>query len=37
MTSDPQFDSIRPYIGSEIPEAVERLSQAEEFLQLFLI
>lgn len=35
MTSDPQFDSIRPYIGSEIPEAVERLGQAEEFLQLF--
>ena len=35
MTSDSQFNSIRPYIGEEIPAAVERLSQAEEFLALF--
>ena len=36
MTSDSQFNAIRPYIGEEIPAAVERLSQAEEFLTLFL-
>lgn len=36
MTSDSQFNAIRPYIGEEIPAAVERLSQAEEFLALFL-
>ena len=35
MTSDTQFKSIRPYIGEEIPAAVERLRQAEEFLDLF--
>lgn len=35
MTSDSQFDSIRPYLGPEIPAAVERLCQAEEFLILF--
>ena len=35
MTSDSQFNSIRPYMGEEIPAAVERLSQAEEFLALF--
>ena len=35
MTSDSQFNAIRPYIGEEIPAAVERLSQAEEFLTLF--
>ena len=35
MTSDSQFNAIRPYIGEEIPAAVERLSQAEEFLALF--
>ena len=35
MTSDSQFNAIRPYMGEEIPAAVERLSQAEEFLTLF--
>lgn len=35
MTSDTVFKSIRPYIGEEIPAAVERLRQAEEFLALF--
>jgi len=35
MTSDAQFDTIRPYLGAEVPAAVERLSQAEEFLFLF--
>ena len=35
MTSDTVFKSIRPYIGEEIPAAVERLRQAEEFLTLF--
>ena len=35
MTSDTQFKSIRPYIGEEVPAAVERLRQAEEFLDLF--
>ena len=35
MTSDSQFNAIRHYIGEEIPAAVERLSQAEEFLALF--
>lgn len=35
MTSDTVFKSIRPYIGEEIPTAVERLRQAEEFLALF--
>ena len=35
MTSDSQFNAISPYIGEEIPAAVERLSQAEEFLTLF--
>lgn len=35
MTSDSQFNTIRPYIKEEIPAAVERLSQAEEFLALF--
>lgn len=35
MTSDSQFNSIRPYLGIEIPAAIERLRQAEEFLFLF--
>lgn len=35
MTSDSQFNTIRPYIGEEIPAAVERLRNAEEFLALF--
>lgn len=35
MTTDSQYDSIRPYLGQEIPEAAKRLSQSEEFLTLF--
>lgn len=35
MTSNPEFDSIRPYYDSEVPAAVERLCQSEAFLDLF--
>ena len=35
MTSNPEFDSIRPYYDSEVPVAVERLCQSEAFLDLF--
>ena len=35
MTSDEVFKSIRPYIGEEVPAAVERLRGAGEFLELF--
>lgn len=35
MTSDSEFDSIRPYCGSEIEAARDRLCQSQEFLSLF--
>lgn len=35
MTSDPEFNSIRPYIGTEIDAALERLCSSSEFLSLF--
>ena len=35
MTSDSEFDSIRPYCGSEVQTAAMRLSQSPEFLGLF--
>ncbi|MEG0795071.1 MAG: 1-acyl-sn-glycerol-3-phosphate acyltransferase [Odoribacter sp.] len=35
MTSDSEFDSIRPYEGSEIEAARNRLCQSEAFLSLF--
>lgn len=35
MTSDSEFDSIRPYCGEEIEAARNRLCQSEEFLNLF--
>lgn len=36
MTSDSEFNSIRPYYGEEIEAALERLSKSEEFLTLFM-
>lgn len=35
MTSDSEFDSIRPYCGSEIEAARDRLCQSQDFLALF--
>lgn len=35
MTSDSEFDSIRPYCGSEIEAARDRLCQSPDFLTLF--
>ena len=35
MTSNSQYDHIRPYLGKETTEAIDRLSQSEEFLTLF--
>lgn len=35
MTSDSEFDSIRPYCGEEIEAARDRLCQSPEFLALF--
>lgn len=35
MTSDTEFNSIRPYHGEEIPEAVKRLTSSEGFLETF--
>lgn len=35
MTSDSEFDSIRPYDGDEIEAARNRLCQSQEFLTLF--
>lgn len=35
MTSDPEFNSIRPYCGKEIEAARDRLCQSAEFLALF--
>lgn len=35
MISDPEFDSIRPYRGSEVEAARDRLCQSQEFLTLF--
>lgn len=35
MTSDPEFDSIRPYCGIEIEAARDRLCQSHDFLALF--
>lgn len=35
MTSDSEFNSIRPYCDNEVEEAIERLCQSEEFLTLF--
>lgn len=35
MTSDSEFDSIRPYCGLEIEAARDRLCQSQDFLSLF--
>lgn len=35
MTSDSEFDSIRPYCGSEIEAARDRLCESPDFLALF--
>lgn len=35
MISDSKFDSIRPYVGSEVVAAAQRLSNAEAFLSVF--
>lgn len=35
MTSDAEFDSIRPYLNNEINSATERLSKSTEFLSVF--
>lgn len=35
MTSDSEFNSIRPYCGDEIKAAIERLCKSEDFLALF--
>lgn len=35
MTSDAEFNSIRPYVNGEIEAAIERLSQSAEFLSVF--
>lgn len=35
MTSDSEFNSIRPYCGSEIDAAIDRLCSSSEFLSLF--
>lgn len=35
MTSDSEFDSIRPYCGPEIEAARDRLCQSQDFLSLF--
>ncbi|MDE6452481.1 MAG: glycerol acyltransferase, partial [Odoribacter sp.] len=35
MTSDSEFDSIKPYCGAEIEAASNRLCQSQEFLTLF--
>ena len=35
MTHSSEYDSIRPYEGKEIAEAVERVRTSEEFLQVF--
>ncbi len=35
MTSDSEFDSIRPYCGDEIEVAKNRLCRSQEFLNLF--
>lgn len=35
MTSDSEFDSIRPYCGDEIEAAKNRLCRSQEFLTLF--
>ena len=35
MTSDPEFDSIRPYLDSEVHAATEKLSKSDDFLTVF--
>lgn len=35
MTTDSEFNSIRPYYGKEIEKAIERLCHSSEFLSLF--
>ena len=35
MTSDSEYDDIRPYCGNEIEAARDRLCQSQEFLTLF--
>lgn len=35
MTHSSEYDSIRPYEGKEIAEAVERVRTSEEFVQVF--
>ena len=37
MTSDSEYDDIRPYCGNEIETARDRLCQSQEFLALFSI
>ncbi len=35
MTSDSEFNSIRPYVNGEIEKATQRLSTSEDFLSVF--
>lgn len=35
MTSDSEFNSIRPYVNGEIEKATQRLSQSSDFLSVF--
>lgn len=35
MTSDSEFNSIRPYVNGEIEKATQRLSASEDFLSVF--
>lgn len=36
MTSDPEFNSIRPYTGDEVVAAAQRLSQSQDFVKVFM-
>lgn len=35
MTSDSEFNSIRPYVNGEVEKATQRLSKSEDFLSVF--
>lgn len=35
MISDPEFNSIRPYVGDEVVAATERLRQSQDFVKVF--
>ncbi|WP_251621197.1 1-acyl-sn-glycerol-3-phosphate acyltransferase [Odoribacter lunatus] len=35
MTSDSEFDSIRPYLNKEVDQAIQKLSRSSEFLSVF--